>query len=363
MNTRPLATLLFLTITLLFAPARASAQTVAGEERVFRGAVAGYPAVMRLRRAPGGEVTGSYSYEGRGGELSLKGSVDAKGNFTLEEFDGAKKTGTFKGQWAERDYEPEASLTGNWTKPGRGGAEQWFYFVEQTRQPGAAAVTTKKIREGGKKVGYSVRVEYPQVEGAEGFNRLAEEFVRKEVAEFKKEPGPRPGEKDHMAGVAEDSLDIGYTVRLLTDELISVEFPVHYYEHGAAHPSHAFHVINYDAKAGRRLELADLFKPGSDYLKRVSEVAVRQVRRWNRDSADYPGGSGETYLSDEGIAEGAKPEAENYRNWTLTPRGLVITFDYYQLGAYAAGAQTVVLPYADLKDVLKTDGALAPLLK
>jgi hypothetical protein len=125
MNTRPLATLLFLTITLLFAPARASAQTAAGEERVFRGAVAGYPAVMRLRRAPGGEVTGSYSYEGRGGELSLKGSVDAKGNFTLEEFDGAKKTGTFKGQWAERDYEPEASLTGNWTKPGRGGAEQW----------------------------------------------------------------------------------------------------------------------------------------------------------------------------------------------------------------------------------------------
>src|SRR5689334_3436641 len=98
MNTRPLATLLVFTLLLTSAYAQA-----AGEERVFRGNVGDHPATLRLRRAPGGELTGSYSYEGRGGELTLKGSVDAKGNFTLEEFDGAKKTGTFKGQWDEKD--------------------------------------------------------------------------------------------------------------------------------------------------------------------------------------------------------------------------------------------------------------------
>jgi len=346
---------------ILLAPApRANAQ--AGEQKLFRGNVGDYPVRMTLRRGAGGEVSGSYSYEGRGGELTLKGSVNAKGELALEEFDGAKQTGAFKGQWEEKDYEPEASLTGNWTKPA-GGGEQWFYLVEQPRQTGGAAVTTKKLKEGGKKIGYSVRAEYPQVEGAEKFNQLAEGFVTKEVADFKKDAGPKRGEKDYMPEAAEDSLDIRYTMRLLTDDLISVEFPIDYYEHGAAHGSHAFHVINYDVKSGRVLSLADLFRPGSNYLGKISEVAIRQLHRWNRDSADYPGGGGQPYLDDEGIAAGAKPSAENYQNWTVTPRGLAFTFDYYQLGAYAAGAPAVVVPYADLKGIIRPGGPLDSLSK
>ena len=333
-----------------------------GAERVFRGAVGDHSARLRLRRAPDGKLTGAYSYEGRGGELTLKGSVDAQGKLTLEEFDGEKQTGVFKGQWEERDYEPEASLYGDWTRPG-GGGEQTFVFAEQPRAAGGPAVTTKQVKEEDKKRGYAVNAEYPQVEGAEEFNRLAAAFVAKEVADFKTEAGREPGEKDYAPDAAEDSLNVRYTMRLLTAELLSVEFAMDYYEHGAAHPSHGFHVINYDAKAGRRLELADLFKPGSDYLKRVSEVAVAQLRRWNKDSAEYSGGDGQPYLSDPEFTRGAAPEAENFQSWTLTPKGLVVTFDYYQLGAYAAGAPTVVLPYAELKDVLRTDGPLAPLLK
>ena len=367
MNTRPLATLFF--FALLLVPVCASAQGDAradGEQRVFRGYVADYPVRVTLRRGAGGEVTGSYSYEGRGGELALKGTLDAKGELTLEEFDGAKKTGTFKGFWYERDYEPEASISGDWAKPGTkpgGEGTQFFTLVEQPRQPGAAAVTTKKIKEGSKKAGYSVNAEYPQIEGAEKFNQLAQAFVSKEVAEFKKGAGPTRGEKDYMPEASEDTLTVRYTVRLLSDDLISIEFPIDYYEHGAAHGSHAFHVINYDVKSGRELSLAELFKPGSDYLGKVSEVAIKQLHRWNKDSAEYPAGGGQPYLDDEGIAEGAAAKAENYQNWTITPRGLAFTFDYYQLGAYAAGAPAVVLPYADLKDVLRPGGPLDRLAK
>ncbi|HEX8187667.1 MAG TPA: RsiV family protein [Pyrinomonadaceae bacterium] len=363
MNTRTRATLFFFPLLLLLlTPARTGAQE-AGGRKVFRGSVGDYPVSMSLRRGAGGEVSGTYSYEGRGGgELALKGSVNAKGEFTLEEFDGAKKTGTFKGEWQERDYEPEASLSGNWTKPG-GGGEQWFYLVEQPAPGAAAAVTTKRVREGGKRLGYSVNAEYPQVAGAEKFNRLVEGFVTKEIADFKKGAGPEPGEKDYMPEASEDSLNIRYTFRLLTDGLVSVEFPIDYYEHGAAHGSHAFRVVNYDLKSGRELSLADLFRPGSAYLNKMSEVAVRQLRRWNKDSADYQGGGGEPYLLDEGIADGAAAKAENYQNWTITPRGLAVTFDYYQLGAYAAGAPSVVLPYADLKEVLRPGGPLEPLSK
>jgi hypothetical protein len=344
------------------APAPAQSEVQAGEQKIFRGAVGDHPARMTLRRSPGGKLSGSYSYDGRGGELTLKGTVNAKGDLTLEEFDGAKKTGTFKGQLSDKDYEPEASFYGDWTKPGgRSGDTQYFYFVEQPRPPGGLAVATKQIKEENKKRGYRINAEYPQVEGAGKFNALAEAFVTKEVSDFRRDAGRKPGEEDFTPDASEDSLDIRYFVRLANADLISVEFAVDYYEHGAAHGSHAFHVVNYDAKTGRELKLADLFKPGSDYLKRISEVAIRQVRRWNKDSAEY--GSGEPYLTEEGITAGAAPDAENYQNWTLTPRGLAVTFDYYQLGAYAAGAQKVVLPYADLKDVIRTGGPLAPLLK
>lgn len=341
-------------LLVLCSAAPAPAQDSGG--RVFRGWVGDYPARMTLRRSPGGELSGSYSYEGRTGSLTLKGSVDGKGDFTLEEFDGAKKTGTFKGQLRERDYEPEASLSGNWTKPGGRGGETYFYFVEHPVTAGGPAVTTKQIKERNKRRGYEVHVEYPHVEGAEQFNRLAEGFATKEVADFKRDAGRRPGEKDFMPGAGDDSLNVRYYVRSATADLVSVEFAMSYYEHGAAHPSHAFHVINYDAKAGRRLSLADLFKPGSNYLGKISEVAVRQLRRWNSDSAEYAGGH--QYLDDEGIAEGASPKEENFKNWTLTPRGLVVTFDYYQVGAYAAGSPSVVLPYAELKDVLRAGGPL-----
>jgi hypothetical protein len=367
---RPYTALYIFAALLLLLPAydaraqnlqQAAAQP-AGEERLFRGYVDRYDVRVRLRRAPGGALSGSYSYEGRAGSLTLKGSVDAKGDFTLEEFDGAKKTGTFKGRWEERDYEPEARLSGDWKKPA-GGAATYFYFVEQPVPAGGLPFTTKQVKEVNKKRGYEVNVEYPQFEGAAQFNRLAEGFAAKEVAEFKRDAGREPGEKDFMPEAGDDSLNVRYYVRSATPELLSVEFAMSYYEHGAAHPSHAFHVLNYDAKAGRELRLADLFKPGSDYLGKISEVAVRQMRRWNKDSAEYPGASGEPYLTDEGLTEGASPKEENYKNWTVTPRGLVVTFDYYQLGAYAAGAPSVVLPYADLKDVLRADGPLAPLLK
>ncbi|HJQ33050.1 MAG TPA: RsiV family protein [Pyrinomonadaceae bacterium] len=343
------------------APAQAEARE-AGEQKIFRGSVADHPARMTLRRSPSGELNGSYAYDGRGGELTLKGSVDAKGNFTLEEFDGAKKTGAFKGTWDEKDYEPEASLYGDWTKP-TGGDTQYFYFAEQPAPSGGHAVETKQINEVNKKRGYRINVDYPQIEGAEKFNALAAAFATKEAADFRAAAGRQPGEKDYMPEAADDSLDVRYFVRSATPEIISVEFQMDYYEHGAAHGSHAFHVINYDARAGRELKLAELFTPGSDYLKRISEVAIKQVRRWNKDSADYSGSDGQQYLDDEDIKSGAAPDAENYQNWTITPRGLAVTFDYYQLGPYAAGAQKVVLPYADLKDVIKPNGPLAPFLK
>jgi hypothetical protein len=47
----------------------------------------------------------------------------------------------------------------------------------------------------------------------------------------------------------------------------------------------------------------------------------------------------------------------------ITKKGLWITFDPYQVAAYAAGPQTVLVPYSALKDIIKPDGPVATFAK
>ena len=69
--------------------------------------------------------------------------------------------------------------------------------------------------------------------------------------------------------------------------------------------------------------------------------------------------SKEKELLEDQIKEGAGPTAKNYESWTITPRGLGINFDSYQVAPYAAGPQFVMVPYSTLKDLIKPDGPIA----
>jgi hypothetical protein len=350
-GTRGLANRAALAASLLLLLSCASVARAQGEEKVFGGWVGKYPVRMTLRRGAGGELTGAYSYEGRTGSLALKGTADAGGAFTLDEFDGAKQTGTFKGTWREKDYEPEARLEGEWTKPGGGGSQSFTLYEE----PAASArITEKHVKEQNKARGYEVDAEYPQVAGAENFNSLVEQFVTKLINDFKRNPGVKP-----PAGAPADALNVGYTLRLASDDIQSAVFTISRLEHGMAHPAYEFRVVNYDAKAGRELQLADLFKPGSDYLQRISAAAIARLRMINQEYGDET----PTFLGDPEYVENASAKAKNYQHWTLTARGLAITFEPYQVGPFAAGSPNVLIPYAELKDVLRPGGPLASLSK
>ena len=63
------------------------------------------------------------------------------------------------------------------------------------------------------------------------------------------------------------------------------------------------------------------------------------------------------------IERGAAPSAKNYQSWTITRSGLGINFDAYQVGAYAAGPQFVMVPYSALKDLINPDGPIAQFAK
>jgi hypothetical protein len=64
-------------------------------------------------------------------------------------------------------------------------------------------------------------------------------------------------------------------------------------------------------------------------------------------------------LDQQGVLEwkeGAEPRAENYQVWNITPQGLLVTFDEYQVASYAQGPQSVILPYQTLRPLLRADG-------
>lgn len=127
----------------------------------------------------------------------------------------------------------------------------------------------------------------------------------------------------------------------LTPRVVSLRLDVGGYVAGAAHPYSFSQTINFDFATARELILADLFAPGADYLGPISDYCIARL-----ETTDF-------FV---GFETGAAPDALNYRNWSLTDAGLLISFDPYQVGPYAAGPQEIAVPYADLATIIDPAG-------
>jgi len=326
-----------------------------GEKFSFRGWIASLSIEMTLVR-DNDRLTGTYFYPRVGKNIDLKGSIDNGGKLELRETDDTgKDTGVFKGQWKSNDI-GFASIEGKWSRPD-GSKETDFELTQQPIEFTAAVrVTPKVIRENNKEGKYSVTVEYPQIEGDprfDAFNQQARSMISKDVAAFKASEG-NPGEEETALAdeVQTSTLDIGYNVRFATDDLISVEFSESQYERGAAHGSNITLVLNYDVKNRKKLALADLFQAKSNYLNIISAYCVKDLQDQSKKN--------DMLMADQ-IKEGAAPRADNYGAWAITRKGLWITFDPYQVAAYAAGPQHVLVPYSALKSIVKPDGPIGNL--
>jgi hypothetical protein len=343
-------------------------KALAGDKFYFRGTITAGEELLAIEMAlvrDGDRLTGTYFYPRVGKNITLGGTIDKAGNVELKESDeSGKETGIFKGRWKPATDSPDASLNqieGKWSKPD--GSKETTFQVDQ--QPieftGAVRVTPKVIKEANKKKFYTVEAEYPQVEGDsrfDNFNREARALVTKDVAAFKTGQTPEENNSDNVLAdeARESTLDIGYEIRCATDDLISIEFTEATFEAGAAHGGSATVVLNYDVKNGKKLALADLFTPKSNYLSVISTYCIKDLR--DRAQKDK-----NRMLDEEMMKTGASPKADNYQAVAITKKGLWVTFDQYQVAAYAAGPQTVLVPYSALKDIIKADGPAAAFAK
>jgi hypothetical protein len=317
---------------------------------------------MELERKDA-DLTGSYFYVRAGAfnsamrTLELKGRIDGDGNVTLAETayerGNPQKTGEFKGKLDGLSANGDLRLrfSGSWTG-GRGGKQMPFSLRQLRFDLGGLKLDERKEKSENKKLRYEIETAMPQLAGAgdarvENFNRAVTNLVAPRAGEFKKTVDEMAREEaatqDAKSSLPPNSLSVSYEITGAGKDFISVLFSFYEYA-GGAHPNTTTESLNYDLNRNAPVRLADLFTPNSNYLKVISDYSVRELKKL------------ETVSNAE---EGAGPKIENFHSWNITPAGLKITFDAYQVGPYVAGPHEVVVPYSVLKPIIRPDGLLA----
>jgi hypothetical protein len=137
------------------------------------------------------------------------------------------------------------------------------------------------------------------------------------------------------------------TSSIKTDDgyVISIRFNTQGFLAGLAHPYHVHRVLNYDLSSNQVLDLRDLFNDDANYLQRLSEYTSNELGRHLKDKSM--------------ITQGTAPTDGNFQNWNIKPTGILFTFDEGQVAPYVYGAQTVLVPFSALKDILAPDSVIS----
>lgn len=180
----------------------------------------------------------------------------------------------------------------------------------------------------------TLEVAYPQIDGAKspsevGFNKLFQSQAKQDVA-----------------GFTDPSTDYwyGYDEISVTARLISVDTTSSFYGHGAAHPNSAAANEHWLRQEGRLLKAADVFVKGSGWERFIRDFCFRNVK--SDGFVDKP----------EQIAATTKDP----QHWSFDKDGLTVTFGQYEVGPYAEGMPTVLIPWSALKPYLAKGSPVGP---
>jgi hypothetical protein len=215
---------------------------------------------------------------------------------------------------------------------------------EQPEIPAAKLETeTKTINEELKHedtVYADVKVQYPILKGDHTkINEVIESGVLADLDSF----------KGFMEEIEYDVLvgpgmyeNICETIRL-DEKVFSVLCSIYTYT-GGAHPNTYSGTFNFDMQTEEELTINDVLIDGG--IQRISMLAIGQLQEKLQGI--------DPELS-AWIEEGAAPDEENFREFTLGGEMLTIYFDPYEVAPYAAGPQIVNILYISIEDVLKID--------
>lgn len=131
-----------------------------------------------------------------------------------------------------------------------------------------------------------------------------------------------------------------YEIKNNQRDVLSLSLSNYVYHYHAAHGMTVIKSLTFDLQKGNQVSLKDLFKPGSDYVKRLSELISIQIKQ-----RDIP------LLVD---FQAIKPDQDFY----IADKALIIYFQLYEITPYAYGFPMFPISVYDLQDIIDENGLL-----
>jgi uncharacterized protein len=176
----------------------------------------------------------------------------------------------------------------------------------------------------------------PRIDGSEAEATAFNDFVgsQPEMA------WPEGGDPE-----TDETSDLQTSIKIdaVTSQRISAVVNAWWYGHGAAHGNYTISYLHFLREQKRALEAGDIFdKDGwQEQLGKLALAALDET---------IEGGIWEE------SREIAAESAADPTRWNFSAEGLVIQYQPYEVTAYAYGAPTITIPWAQLTDYLAADG-------
>lgn len=199
----------------------------------------------------------------------------------------------------------------------------------------------------------SIDVSYPQIENSNvsdslvKFNSLIDNYAKEKINRFKRHYNDALKKSNNVL-LGPWHLKIHSDIGMNTSKMISILLDGDVFT-ASTHSQQFYSTFTFDLKKERRLKLSDLFKENINYLDVISKYCIDYLSRKflpRETRQDYKVAVLDT------IKNGASSKIENYQCFYLTPHGLIIVFQPYQVASYDAGTQKILIPYEELKTVL-----------
>jgi len=182
-------------------------------------------------------------------------------------------------------------------------------------------------------------IQYPELAG------LADLKVQESINAMLKDNFVGDGRGSNKEGdMYTDSIEVSFTAEK-NKELLIISKEGYYYPIGAAHGQPTREEYHIDIRTGRLYTLEDLFKAGSGYKAKLTEIVKGKIARANEEL-------GEQLYSEE------IGDIEAEAGYIFGKESLRIYFYPYAIASYAAGFPEFGIGYEELKDLIDTGGGL-----
>ena len=149
----------------------------------------------------------------------------------------------------------------------------------------------------------------------------------------------------------QNALEVSCRTPLIIERVLSIVQEIYTWGAGAAHPNHGFVTMNFIVDPLIRLDrIEDIFQTEEHALS-VIQTLVREILSEIEED-------GKALLDGEWINEGTS-DWQHFQTYAFTSEGLLFLFAPYEVGPYAYGSHSAVVPYAQIAKLMKSEVAAA----